>query len=415
MSEKARGLLSPINVIVLTVLVDMTGFGIIIPLIPFYVQKLGSGPSGIGVLLASFSVMQLLFSPLLGRVSDSRGRRPVLLFSILTSIGSFAIFTLAESYLMLLLSRLIAGLATEGAVAQAYVADITTEEERSKGIGMVGAATGVGFILGPVLGGLLSPYGLRVPGYAAVLLGVLNLVFILFFLPEPERLRNAVEPRGLAESLSEVLDAVRAPLTGQVLTIFFVITLSFAAIPVIVPLLAIDFYGFTEVEMSYVFIFIGLVQVFLQGFAMSRLVRKLGEEKLIVFGPLLMLCGVLMMPMLRGLGFFGLSLVLVSVGVGLTNTSVPSFMSLMSPPDKQGGVLGVTQSVGSVARIPGPLIGGVAVEFGGIGLPFYVSTFLLLIPFLLGCRVFRACTIRGLLEPPSSRRRFPGGVDRPFH
>jgi DHA1 family tetracycline resistance protein-like MFS transporter len=168
MSEKARGLFSPINVIVLTVLVDMTGFGIIIPLIPFYAQRLGSGPSGIGVLLASFSVMQLMFSPLLGRISDSRGRRPVLLFSILTSVGSFLLFTFAESFLLLLLSRLIAGLATEGAVAQAYVADITTEEERSKGIGMVGAATGVGFIFGPVLGGLLSPYGLRAPGYAAV-------------------------------------------------------------------------------------------------------------------------------------------------------------------------------------------------------------------------------------------------------
>lgn len=96
----------------------------------------------------------------------------------------------------------------------------------------------------------------------------------------------------------------------------------------------------------------------------------------------------------------------------MTNTSVPSFISLMSPPDKQGGVLGVTQSVGSVARIPGPLIGGVATELGGIGLPFYVSAFLLLITFLLGCRV---CTLRGLLEPSSSRRRFPGGVDRPFH
>jgi len=415
MIQKAEGLLSPINVIVLTVLVDMTGFGIIIPLIPFYAQRLGSGPSGIGVLLASFSVMQLIFSPLLGRISDSRGRRPVLLFSILTSVGSFLLFTFAESFILLLLSRLIAGLATEGAVAQAYVADITTEEERSKGIGMVGAATGVGFILGPVIGGLLSPYGLRAPGYVAVLLGVLNLFFVMFFLPEPEGLRSAEEPRGLAESLSDVLDELRAPLTGQVLTIFFVITLSFAAIPVIVPLLAIDFYGFTEVEMSYVFIFIGIVQVLLQGFAMSRLVRTLGEEKLIVFGPLLMLCGVLLMPLLRGLAFFGLSIVLVSVGVGLTNTSVPSFISLMSPPDKQGGVLGVTQSVGSVARIPGPLIGGVATELGGIGLPFYVSAFLLLTSFLLGCRVFRACTIKGLLEPSSSRRRFPGGVDRPFH
>jgi DHA1 family tetracycline resistance protein-like MFS transporter len=403
--DETRNLLSPISILVITVLVDMTGFGMIIPLIPFYAQRLAAGPAGIGVLLTSFSLMQFLFSPALGQISDSRGRRPTLIFSILTSIGSFVLFTLANSYLMLLLSRVIAGLASEGAVAQAYVADVTSREERSEGLGKIGAATGVGFILGPVIGGLLSPYGFWAPGTAAVALGVINLLFVYVFLPEPERLTRSSHRGGWTEYLTNIWEAVREPLTGQVLLIFFFITLSFAAIPVTVPLLAIDYYGFTEVEMSYVFIFIGLVQVFLQGFAIRRLVRSLGEEKLVVFGPLLMMSGILSMPFIRGVSFFGLSIVLISIGTGVTNTAIPSFISLMSPPEKQGSVLGVTQSVGSIARIPGPVLSGVTTDLLGLSSSFVYGALVLIIPFLLGCRVFRVCTLKGLLEPPSGRTR----------
>jgi len=402
---KIKGGLSPINLLMLTVLIDMTGFGMIMPLIPFYAQRFASGAAGIGILIASYSVMQLLFSPVLGRVSDTRGRRPVLLFSILTSVGSFALFTFASNYFVLLVSRLVAGLATEGAVAQAYVADITTKEERSSGIGKIGAATGIGFILGPVFGGLLSPYWLRAPGYAALFLSLVNLVLLFVLLPEPERHAVGSSEGGLMESLRGVLDAVREPFIGQVYVIFFFVTLAFAAIPVIVPLLAIEYYGFTEVEMSYVFIFIGLIQVFLQGFAIKKLVSRLGEEKLIIFGPLLLLLGVVLTPILRSIPGFGLSTVLVSLGVGISNTVVPGFISLMTSDDMQGSKLGVAQSVASIARIFGPLIGGFATDLGGVQIPFYVSGALLLAPFFLGCRLFQACTLNGLLDPLDRRKR----------
>jgi MFS family permease len=389
---------SPITILVITVLIDMTGFGMIIPLIPFYAQKLDAGPFGIGILLTSFSVMQFFFSPLLGQLSDTKGRKPILLFSILTSIGSFLLFTFSNSYMILLLSRVIAGLASEGAVAQAYVADITSREDRSEGLGKIGAATGIGFILGPVMGGLLSPFGFWAPGTAAIILGIINLVFVLIFLPEPEILSKSSDSVRFREYMSNIFTAVREPFTGQVFLIFFVITLSFAAIPVTVPLLAIDYYGFTEVEMSYVFIFIGLVQVLLQGFAIRRLVKSLGEEKLIVFGPLFMMLGIISMPYFRGIIFFSLSLVLISVGLGVSNTAVPSLISLMSPPEKQGRVLGLTQSVGSIARIPGPVLSGVATELIGLSSSFLFGGLILIIPFLLGCRVFRVCTVEGLLD-----------------
>jgi MFS family permease len=207
--------------------------------------------------------------------------------------------------------------------------------------------------------------------------------------------------------ISTIFDAVREPLTGQIFIIFFIITLSFSAIPVTVPLLAIDYYGFTEVDMSYVFIFIGLVQVFLQGFAIRRLVESLGEEKLIVLGPFLMMLGlgpflmmlgIISMPLLRGIPFFGLSVVLISVGVGVTNTAVPGLISLMAPPEKQGRVLGLTQSVGSVARIPGPVLSGITTELAGLSTSFFFGGLILIFPFLLGCRVFSLCKLDGLLK-----------------
>jgi multidrug resistance protein len=388
-----------------TVLIDMTGFGMIIPLIPFYAQRFSSNAAGIGILLASYSIMQLLFSPVLGQISDEKGRRPVLIFSVLTSVGSFALFTFASNYFLLLLSRIIAGLATEAAVAQAYVADITTKEERSIGIGKIGAATGIGFILGPVIGGLLSPFGLRAPGYAALFLSLLNLVLIFILLPEPEGHNVVGRDVGLMESLRGIWGALREPLLGNIYVIFFFITLAFAAIPVIVPLLAIEYYGFTEVEMSYVFIFIGLIQVFLQGFAIKRLVSRLGEEKLIIFGPLLLLLGIVLTPVLSSVLGFGFATVLVAVGVGVSNTAVPSFISLMTAADMQGSKLGVIQSVGSIARVFGPLIGGFLTDIGGVQLSFYFSGALLVVPFLLGCRVFRACTLHNLLEPIDRRER----------
>lgn len=401
----SRSFTSPIFILVITVLVDMTGFGMIIPLIPFYAQKLMAGASGIGILITSFSVMQFIFSPILGQISDERGRRPILILSILTSIGSFILFTLAKSYLILLFSRIIAGLASEGAVAQAYVADVTSREERSEGLGKIGAATGIGFILGPVIGGLLSPYGFWAPGTAAIILGVINLIFVYLFLPEPNRLVKSSYSAGWNKYIANIWNEVKAPVTGQVLLIFFVITFSFSSIPVTVPLLAIDYYGFTEVEMSYVFIFIGLIQVFLQGFAMRRLVKALGEEKLIVSGPLLIMFGILSMPLLRSILFFGLSNILISVGVGVTNTAIPGLISLRSPPEKQGSVLGITQSVGSIARIPGPILSGIMAEFLGLNTSFLFGALILIIPFILGCRVFRLCTLEGLLGPQKNQTR----------
>ena len=390
----ARFGLSPISVIVMTLFIDATGFGIIIPLLPFFAETFQAGSAALGILVASFSLMQFIFSPILGRISDNVGRKPVLVISILTSVASFLLFAIANSFFILLLSRIVAGLATETAVAQAYIADITSKKERASGIGKVGAAHGAGFIIGPAMGGFLSVYGFSAPGFAAVFLTLVNLLFVLLFLPESLKKESSELPLSASSTsgfFHKILAAFEKPLLGAVLMIFFIVFLSFSAIPVIVPLLGVAFFGFGSVEMSYFFMYIGAVQIILQGVVIGRLTKKFGEEKLIAFGPLLMMLGIFLMPLIPNIAVFMLSLTMIASGSGIMRTVVPSFISRVTPANEQGGTLGVANSVASIATVPGPLIGGSLFEFAGLAAPFFASAAMLIVAFGLGCRVFHSC------------------------
>ncbi len=388
--DKAQFWSSATWVVAITLFIDMTGFGIVIPLLPFYVETFQAGPTALGILVASFSFMQFVFSPILGRLSDKAGRKPVLVISILISMTSFIFFTFANSFNMLFLSRIVAGMATETAVAQAYIADTTSERERATGMGIVGAALGAGFIVGPALGGLLSVYGFSAPGYAAVALTLLNLLFVLFFLPESTR-NKSVSPQITTNQVrysGGLVNALSKPLMGTVLTILFIVTLAFSTIPVIIPMLGIRFFGFGTIEMSYFFMYIGLVQIVLQGFLMRRITKKVSEEKLMVFGPLLMMFGMFLMPLIPNVAVFLASMTMISSGNGIMRTVVPSFISKRAPAKEQGGVLGLTQSVSTIARVPGPLVGGSLFEFSGPAAPFLLGGTLLLFSFSLGYRAF---------------------------
>ena len=387
---QARFRLSPVFVVVMTLFIDATGFGMIIPLLPFYAETFQAGSAALGVLIASFPLMQFIFSPILGRISDNVGRKPVLVISILTSTGSFVLFAVANSFFILLLSRIVAGLATETAVAQAYIADITSKKERASGIGKVGAAHAAGFIIGPAIGGTLSVYGFSAPGVAAVFLTVINLLFVLFFLPESLPQKDSIL-HVVADSndgfLRRLLDAFSKPLIGTVLVIFFIVFLSWSAIPVIMPLLGVIFFGFGSVEMSYFFIYMGTIQIVWQGVIIGRLTEKFGEEQLIAFGPLLLMLGIFLMPLIPNIVIFVFSLTIISLASGMMRTVVPSFISKISPANEQGGILGVTTGVASIARVPGPLIAGFLFEFAGSAAPFFASAAMLLVAFGFGFRV----------------------------
>jgi predicted MFS family arabinose efflux permease len=384
--------LSPIFVIVLTVFIDITGYGIIIPLLPYYATEFNAGPAALGVLIASFAIMQFFFSPLLGRVSDSKGRKPILLLSLFVSFVGFSIFSFANSFLMLLLSRIIAGIATERAVAQAYIADVTDEGSRTKELGKIGAALGAGFIIGPAMGGVLSTFGYSIAGYAAMILTLVNIFFVFYFLSEPNREREqSIEFSGYLRGLR---DSIKKPLLGPTLLILFIVTFAFSTIPVIVPLLGLEFFNFDSFQLSIVFIYIGLIQIVMQGFLINWLSKRFGEEKLIALGPTLMAIGVFVMPVFQNLIIFYIANSLLAAGFGLINTSIPAFLSKRSSGSEQGSVLGILSSVASIANIPGPLIIGVVYDVAGSFVPFALSSIMLAIAFLVSCRVYNACKFR---------------------
>ncbi len=386
-SEKTRRRFSPSLVILMTIFIDVTGFGIVLPLLPFYAVKFQAGSTALGVLVASFSLMQFFSSPMLGRLSDKVGRRPVLMLSILTSVVSFFLFALAHSFIMLLLSRIVAGLATEIGVAQAYIADITRDQDRATGVGRVGAASGAGFIIGPAIGGFLSTYGFSAAGFAAAVLALLNLVFAFFFLPESKVHTNERVEEGISSRLDGLRNALSKPLMNSVLAILFIMSLAFSAFPVIMPLLAISFFGLSSYEISFFFVYIGLVQIVFQGLIVGRLANRAGEEKLIAFGSLLMALGVFLMALFPNLAIFVILSTIMVSGGGMLGTSIPSFISKITSADERGGILGITQSVSSLARVPGPLIGGFVLEFAGLVAPFFLSAFMLMVATALGIKI----------------------------
>jgi MFS family permease len=389
-SNIIRKSISPIFVIVITVFIDITGYGIVIPLLPYYASELEAGPGALGVLIASFALMQFFFSPLLGRISDTKGRKPILLLSLFVSFIGFTIFSFATSFFILLLSRIIAGIATERAVALAYISDITDLETRTKEIGKVGAAFGAGFILGPALGGVLSTFGYSIAGYVAMLLTLINIVFVSVFLSETNR--EVKKSLGFSGYLSGLRDSIKKPLLGPTLLILFIVTFAFSTIPVIVPLLSMEFFNFDSLQLSFVFIYIGLIQIVMQGFLINLISKRFGEEKLIALGPIIMAFGIIMMPIFKNLAIFYLANSLLAAGFGLINTSIPAFLSKRSSAAEQGSVLGIVSSIASIANIPGPLIIGLIYDIAGSFIPFLISASILAAAFLVSCRVYMACS-----------------------
>lgn len=396
--NKKRIWFSPVFVIFVTIFIDITGFGIILPLLPFYARNFGADSLTLGILVASFPVMQFVFSPILGRLSDRFGRRPVLLLSISFSGVSFVLFAVANSLAALFLSRIIAGMATESAVARAYIADITTEEERSTGIGKVGAAFGAGFIIGPVIGGLTSIFGFSAPGFAAAGLALMNFLSVLFFLPESLTNNKKISTRDVDYG-NPFRIALKTPRIGYVLVIQFIIALAFSSLPVILPLLGIEFFGFAEVEMSYFFMYIGVIQIVLQGFLIGKLAKRFGEEILIVLGSLLLMLGTFFVSLFPNVILFISSLTMIASGNGILTTILPSFVSKRTSYREQGGGMGVMESVGSIASIPGPIVGGFVFGFAGLFFAFLLSALLLSIALGLSCKVFQTCKFRSVKKP----------------
>lgn len=356
-----------LTILFATVFVDLLGFGIVIPFLPMYVERLGVGAFAIGLILSSYSLMQFLVAPVLGRISDRVGRRPIIMLGLLGSSLSYFIYGFAYSLPILLISRAIHGAcAATVSTAQAYVADTTTERERAHGMGMIGAAFGLGFVLGPALGGLLGRSGLRVPVFFAGALTFANLIFAAFALPESHRPTGAVRLQWnlLAEPLRLPRQLFRHQLARMFL-IGFLATFAMVLFEATFALMAPRVYGFTAAGIGGMLAYAGLLQAITQGYLLRKIVGKVGESRLIRIGLLLFALG--MAPLATcgsHLLLFGL-LAALAIGYGLANPSLLSLISRLGGSEPQGELLGLNQSALAMARIIGPLIAGLLYDVGG--------------------------------------------------
>ena len=395
----------PFGVVFFTLFLDLLGFGIIIPIQPFYAERFGASPAVVTLLGASYSLMQFIFTPLWGRLSDRIGRRPVVLTSIATSAVGFLLFGLAGSLPMLFAARMLAGFGNANiATVQAIVADVTTGKDRAKGMGMVGAAFGLGFICGPAVGGYIG--SLQMPwlaGFVASGLAVANFVFAYFRLPETrDRARTNPHARRTLFDFTALGNAFKHANIARILVVSFLVTMGFALMETALSLViehtwvtaAIDpasteaqrnaGHGEASLKTMWVLLVVGVTAAVVQGGLIGRLQKKLGERNLVVAGVVILAASLIALPFIAHPGMYwamfpvGASL---AVGSGILQPSIASMLSRSASADDQGSVLGLGQSLSSLGRVAGPSISGLLFQ-AGHGVPFGVGAGLMGLAFL---------------------------------
>jgi len=358
--------------VILVVFIDLLGFSLILPLLPYYAKTFQANSFVTGILVASYAVAQLIGAPLLGRLSDRFGRRPVLLVSIFGTFLGFLLLGFARSLWMLFVSRIIDGL-TGGnlSIAQAYITDVTDAKSRSQGLGMIGAAFGIGFIIGPVAGGVLSQWGYAVPAFVAAALSFANLILIYAWLPEsltPE-MRAAMPDKRPAVTLDALLAALKRPFSGSLLITRFFFGLSFAILQTIFSLYALLKFNLNARDTGFVLAYVGVLSVITQGFLVGRISNKVRDDILII------VCVGVMSLTLLGWGLAPTLPILLlimapnAVAGGMLNTMLSSTLTKTVEPQEIGGILGLSASVESSTRIIAPTLGGFLLQQVGTWAP----------------------------------------------
>src|SRR5579875_234949 len=351
-------------ILFLTVFIDLLGFGIVIPFLPLFAAQMHVHAAGIGLVLASYSLMQFLLPPVLGRLSDRIGRRPIIMLGLLGSALGYLLYGFATTLTGLLLSRVLhGGCAATISTAQAFVADTTTPGKRAHAMGMIGAAFGLGFVLGPAVGGLLGHYGLRVPVFFAAVLCLANFCFAAWKLPESHTKADpAAAQSSLMWTLTEPWRRLPKLVTGGGPGLMFgqafLLTSAFAVLETTFALLAARRFGYRAGAIGGLLAYAGLLQALTQGYIVGRLTRRLQEEHLIRAGALLMGLGMAILGLTASTLLLFIALALIALGYGLSSPAIASLLSKHTEIAAQGQVLGRNQSALSLARIFGPLVGG---------------------------------------------------------
>jgi multidrug resistance protein len=369
--QRSGGIIrSPVALMALTIFIDFTGFGLIIPLLPFWAERLGAGPQEIGLLLAAYAATQFVFTPILGALSDRLGRKPIILLSLVVEGIAFALTALAGSLALLFAARLVGGLgASNIGSAQAVVADATAPERRARAMGAIGAAIGLGFVVGPAAGGALAVLGPAVPFWVALGVAALNAVLVWRFLPETRsRARSVGEVAGQAASAAPVSArvsvfagwsrALRHSAIRRLAAINLLYTVAFAGMEAVFVLLTQRTFGWTAEQNGYLFAYVGVIVVLMQGGLVGVLARWLGERRLLMVGLLLLAAGLVALPWSADLPTLLIALGAISIGDGAVTPALASLLSFAGPPDSQGETLGVAQGIAAMGRILGPTLMG---------------------------------------------------------
>jgi DHA1 family tetracycline resistance protein-like MFS transporter len=359
---------SSLTILFLIVFIDLIGFGMVIPFLSYYAREYGASGKVVGAVVGIYSIMQFFFAPVWGRLSDRIGRRPVILVSLTASCAGYFLFAFAHSLPMLFLSRVIAGVGGANiGTAQAYIADTTSVQDRAKGMGIIGAAFGMGFILGPPLSGFLSHLGAKIgmhdnllPGLAAGALSLTALVLAALFLgeskPADAAVRGGIPPQFDPRVWREL---ARNPMLFSIISAIFLTLLAVSGMETSVPLHARERFGFRPLDLAYFFLFMGVIVAVIQGGLIGRLAKRVGERTLIAIGAasftiaFLAAPSVWRVPLLYGVAFF------IAIGQGLTYPALTSMVTKATPPREHGSMLGLASGLGSLARFLGPVIIGI--------------------------------------------------------
>jgi DHA1 family tetracycline resistance protein-like MFS transporter len=376
----------PLTIIFLTIFVNLVGFGIIIPLLPFYAETFGASPLVIGLLFAVFSLCQLVAAPALGDLSDRYGRRPILIFSLAGTVVSFVMLAVAHSVAMLFAARIVDGLSGGNiSTARAYVADITEPKDRARAYGIIGAAFGLGFILGPALSGILSGISYTAPIWAAAGLTVVATIMAWLWLPETVHRTRA----GTGNPFGYLPALLQRPAVRRILAIDFIYWLAFATFQTTFSLFVARRFGFGVSKTGYFFAAFGLLGAVIQGGFIRPIVKRLGDKPTFLLGLAFGMVGLIAAALAHSVALFAIALVPLAFGIGFGHPTMSSLVSLVARGDEQGRVQGAASAVESLGRTIGPVWGNASLQQYGESVPYISAALFLLLTFLVsvGIRV----------------------------
>ncbi len=377
-NQKTSGVLasrSTFGILFSVVFLDNLGFAIVVPYLFFYVLALGGSTLVYGVLLASYSLMSFIFTPLVARFSDRYGRRKILLVALAVASFSYFLFGAAQAIWLLFLGRMLSGTtAATVPVAQAYVADVTTRDARLRYLGLLGAAAGLAFIFGPAIGGTLSTlFGYGEPSFLAAALALINLIVTYFFLPEPA----SFNIKRTMISFSALLGVLRKQKVALLLGIYFLFFVSFVFLQSALSPWLQAVFGFSSFETGLVFFFIGGVSVFTQAVLLPALGKRFNRLNLTLLGIIFFVVGLVALSVTPGLAVLVIVSVAFSFGFGIQIVTLNTLISTNTPENAQGGALGVAWAIAGLAQTIAPILAATAFSFGAsvgfVGLTFAIS------------------------------------------